>query len=86
MKTRWLLRQCVLLVFIVELVSWHEAFPQPAGPAGLIEGAKKEGRAVWYAALNINDSNALLSRFEQKYPFIKTELLRAGANNFLTAF
>ena len=82
-KPRWLLRQCVLLLLMVELISWHEAFPQPAGQASLIEGAKKEGRAVWYAAMNINDSNALLSRFEQKYPFIKTELLRAGAEQLL---
>ena len=82
-KPRWLLRQCVLLLLMVELISWQEAFPQPAGQAGLIEGAKKEGRVVWYGALNINDSNALLSRFEQKYPFIKTELLRAGAEQLL---
>jgi iron(III) transport system substrate-binding protein len=78
-----LLRQCVLLLFMLELVSYHEAFSQPAGQAGLIEGAKKEARVVWYAAMNINDSNALLSRFEQKYPFIKTELLRAGAEQLL---
>ena len=83
MKTRWLLRRWFLLVLVVELVSWGEAFPQPAGPASLIEGAKKEGRVVWYATLNINDSNALLSRFEQKYPFVKTELLRAGSEQFL---
>ena len=38
---------------------------------------------VWYATLNINDSNALLRRFEQKYPFIKTELLRAGSEQLL---
>jgi len=83
MKTRWLLRRWFLLVLVVELVSWREAFPQPAGPASLSEGAKKEGRVVWYATLNINDSNALLSRFEQKYPFVKTELLRAGSEQLL---
>src|SRR5580765_2899995 len=83
MKTRWLLRRWFLLVLVVELVSWREAFPQPAGPGSLIEGAKKEGRVVWYATLNINDSNALLSRFEQKYPFVKTELLRAGSEQLL---
>src|SRR6266850_4347906 len=83
MKTRWLLRRWFLLALVVELVSWREAFPQPAGPASLIEGAKKEGRVVWYATLNINDSNVLLSRFEQKYPFIKTELLRAGSEQLL---
>lgn len=82
-KSRRLLRPCVLLLLLVELIPWQEAFPQPAGQAGLIEGAKKEGRVVWYGALNINDSNSLLSRFEQKYPFIKTELLRAGAEQLL---
>src|SRR5580765_2510037 len=82
-KTHWFLRQCVLLVFMIQLVPWREAFPQSTGQAGLIEGAKKEGKVVWYAAMNINDSNALLSRFEKKYPFIKTELLRAGAEQLL---
>lgn len=82
-KTHWFLRQCVYLVLMIQLVPWNEAFPQSTGQAGLIEGAKKEGKAVWYAAMNINDSNALLSRFEKKYPFIKTELLRAGAEQLL---
>jgi hypothetical protein len=67
-KARWSLYRCFLLVFVIELVSWREAFPQPAGVITLIEGAKKEGRVVWYATLNINDSNALLSRFEQTSP------------------
>jgi iron(III) transport system substrate-binding protein len=82
-RHHWFLCQCILLILIVELVSWREAFPQSTGQAGLIEGAKKEGRVVWYAAMNINDSNALLSRFQQKYPFIKPELLRAGAEQLL---
>ena len=37
---------------------------------------KKEGEVVFYTPLNINDSRPLLQRFEQRYPFIKTELLR----------
>ena len=45
-KTRWLLYRCFLLVFVIELVSWREAFPRSAGPATLIEGAKKEGRVA----------------------------------------
>ena len=68
---------------MIQLAPWNEAFPQSTGQAGLIERAKKEGRVVWYAAMNVNDSNALLSRFEKKYPFIKTELLRAGAEQLL---
>ena len=82
-KTLRLLPKCIVLVSALEIFFGNEAYPQPTGQAGLIEGAKKEGRVVWYATLNINDSNALLSRFEQKYPFIKTELLRAGSEQLL---
>ena len=82
-KARELLPQYILLVFILELFSWHGAICQTSGQASVIEGAKKEGRVVWYATLNINDSNALLQRFEQKYPFVKMELLRAGSEQLL---
>jgi len=64
-------------------LGWAEVFAQAGGQASVIEGAKKEGKVVWYATLNISDSNALLRRFEQKYPFIKTELLRAGSEQLL---
>lgn len=50
----------------------------------LIEGAKKEGKLVWYTALNINDATMLTKRFEQIYPFIKTESLRLGQRDLLT--
>jgi iron(III) transport system substrate-binding protein len=82
-KARELLPQCILLVFILELFSWRGAFCQTSGQTSVIEGAKKEGKVVWYATLNISDSNALLHRFEQKYPFIKMELLRAGSEQLL---
>ena len=74
---------CLFLFLVLDFVFGHFAFSQSPGQASLIEGAKKEGKVTWYATLNINDSNALLSRFEQKYPFIKTELLRAGTEQLL---
>ena len=52
-------------------------------PAATLEAAKKEGQVVFYTPLNINDSRPLLQRFEQKYPFIKTELLRLSAEPLL---
>jgi len=52
--------------------------------AKLLEGAKKEGRFLWYTALNVNDSDMLIKRFEQKYPFIKGEMLRLGSTQLLT--
>lgn len=54
-----------------------------AAPQAIIEGAKKEGQAVFYTPLNINDSQPMLQRFEHKYPFIKTELLRMSAEPLL---
>jgi len=48
-----------------------------------LEAAKKEGQVVFYTPLNINDSRLLLQRFEQRYPFIKTELLRLSAEPLL---
>jgi len=52
-------------------------------PAATLEAAKKEGQVVFYTPLNINDSRLLLQRFEQRYPFIKTELLRLSAEPLL---
>jgi iron(III) transport system substrate-binding protein len=54
-----------------------------APSAALFEAAKKEGEVVFYTPLNINDSRPLLQRFEQRYPFIKTELLRLSAEPLL---
>jgi iron(III) transport system substrate-binding protein len=82
-QARDLLPQSILLLFLLECFFGSGAFCQPSGQASLIEGAKKEGQVVWYATLNISDSNALLNRFNQKYPFIKTELLRAGSEQLL---
>jgi iron(III) transport system substrate-binding protein len=54
-----------------------------AGPAGVIEGAKREGNVVFYGPLNINDSRMLAKRFEEKYPFIKVEILRMSGEPLL---
>jgi iron(III) transport system substrate-binding protein len=41
-----------------------------------VEGAKKEGKLVYYTVLTLPESQALVAAFEKKYPFIKTELFR----------
>ena len=41
-----------------------------------MEGAKKEGKLVYYTVLTVPESRALLAAFEKKYPFIQTELFR----------
>lgn len=51
--------------------------------AKLIEGAKKEGRVVWYTSMILPHSTPLVARFEKKYPFVKTQLIRVGGGTQL---
>jgi len=48
-----------------------------------IEGARKEGSLMYYTAMGIADSTALVKRFQEKYPFIKTDMFRAGGEKLL---
>jgi iron(III) transport system substrate-binding protein len=50
----------------------------------LIEGAKKEGELVYYNSMNMEESTALIPRFEKKYPFLKVRLNRNGSEKLLT--
>jgi len=64
--------------------TFSSAWGQSEHTKRLIEGAKKEGKLLWYTALNINDATMLTKRFEQLYPFIKTEMLRLGGRELVT--
>ena len=59
-------------------------FAQSDHTSRLIEGAKKEGKLLWYTALNIKDADMLTKRFEEKYPFVKSQTLRLGTFQLLT--
>jgi iron(III) transport system substrate-binding protein len=73
------------VIFLTMIVSESSAFGAQSDPASrIIEGAKKEGALVWYTALNLNDSEMLTKRFEQLYPFIKTETLRLSSFSLLS--
>jgi iron(III) transport system substrate-binding protein len=43
----------------------------------LIEGAKKEGKLVFYTSVETEFARSLTSAFEGKYPFIKTDIFRS---------
>jgi iron(III) transport system substrate-binding protein len=49
----------------------------------IVEGAKKEGALTWWTTTNLDLSQKILERFEKKYPFVKTELFRAGRGPLL---
>src|SRR5207342_896060 len=56
------------------------AAPPPSGvtPA-LIEAARKEGKASFYTALELNTSERLARTFEAKYPGVAIRVERSGA-------
>lgn len=80
----------LLIVSLVYLLcgisSPDSSLAQDSVTAKLIEGAKKEGKMIFYSSLNIEDNNGLLKKFEEKYPFIKTELNRLNADRLLIRF
>src|SRR5262249_61733683 len=53
---------------------------QPA----IIEGAKKEGKLVWYTSMAVDTSKPLLDAFLKDYPFIQAELVRLGEEQLMT--
>jgi iron(III) transport system substrate-binding protein len=73
------------IFFVLSLTAYSSViFAQSDHTARLIEGAKKEKSLLWYTALNIQDANMLTKKFEEQYPFIKTQTLRLGTFQLLT--
>lgn len=58
-------------------------YAQSTAQSSLIEGAKKEGKLVWYTSMAIDTSKPLLDAFLKEYPFIKAELVRAGEEQLM---
>lgn len=51
----------------------YDATPQ------LVEAARKEGKVVWYSATDVQVAEKLARAFEAKYPGIKVQVERSGA-------
>jgi iron(III) transport system substrate-binding protein len=49
--------------------------------AKLIDGAKREGKVVYYGTIAIDQSTPLLEAFRAQYPFLKPEYYRSGNIN-----
>src|SRR6185503_9616568 len=46
----------------------------------LLDGAKAEGKIVWYTSLSGNDKE-IVEAFKKKYPEINIDVYRAGSND-----
>ncbi|MBI4522718.1 MAG: extracellular solute-binding protein [Deltaproteobacteria bacterium] len=79
MKPRPYLRAVVILISLI-LTAAVCADPLEK----ISEGAKKEGKLVFYAVLSAPETRALLDGFQHKYPAIQTEQFRLGADKMRT--
>lgn len=64
----------LLLVVFSGAVYGAETEPRAAA---LVEGAKKEGKMVFYTSVETAFARSLTTAFEAKYPFIKTDIFRS---------
>ncbi len=83
MNLRTLLRSTALISLLAILSPASVQSGVSAHTKKLIEGAKKEGKVVWYTTMTITESKKMLDRFQKKYPFIKGALLRTGGGPLL---
>jgi ABC-type glycerol-3-phosphate transport system substrate-binding protein len=56
------------------------AYSNPDRERVLIEGAKREGKLVWYTTLAADQNKQLAGAFEAKYRGVKVETFRTGSS------
>jgi iron(III) transport system substrate-binding protein len=66
-------------LLLLPAVSW----PQSSADPKVIDGARKEGKLVYYTTMTLDQSKITVDRFEKKYPFIKVDLFRTGGGPLL---
>jgi iron(III) transport system substrate-binding protein len=79
------------MFFLASTSLWAQSKPKTAdelaaylGPDRekvLLEGAKAEGKVVWYTSLAGGSYKALVKAFEEKYPGVKVEVYRGGSKD-----
>lgn len=72
----------IVLALSVALVSaWQNSHAAVAD--NLLEGARKEGKMVFYTSVETEFARVLTSGFEAKYPFVKTDIFRSTHDKIL---
>ena len=76
--------------FLIIAPAWSQT-SKPSSPADLasyagsdrerllLEGAKREGKVVWYTTLAAEQNKQIANAFETKYPGVKVETFRTGS-------
>jgi ABC-type Fe3+ transport system substrate-binding protein len=78
-----LLSQVFLLVYFVCLPI-RPTHAQESPDPKIVQAARKEGEIVWYTTMSADQSNAFMTRFQQKYSFLKPSVIRLGGNALLS--
>lgn len=85
------IRIALFFTFLITTPAWTQT-GKPSTPAELasytgadrerllVEGAKREGKLVWYTTLAVVQNKQIASTFEAKYPGVKVETYRAGSS------
>jgi len=73
----------ILMVGAIALIGGLNFSNIWAGDAADVKQAKTEGNLVWYTSMHIGNSQVLLKKFEEKYPFIKATLFRSTSEKVL---
>ncbi len=71
------------LILFAVLLALHRDFSN-AQESSYIAGAKKEGQVNLYATASLTTTQAAVKAFEQRYPFVKVNYARVGAENMLS--
>jgi iron(III) transport system substrate-binding protein len=74
----------VLLLFLSLFCKSAHGAEGDARQRLLIDGAKKEGKLVFYTSVETEFARSLSAAFEAKYPFIKTDIFRSTHEKILS--
>ena len=78
----------IALTFLLSFLSLFSnsayAAESDAQQRQLIDGAKKEGKLVFYTSVETEFARSLTTGFEGKYPFIKTDIFRSTHEKILS--
>src|SRR5262245_47408545 len=69
---------------VADALVWLVLFPGWVLAQSIIDGAKKEGRVVFYASMETQSAQMLVAQFEKRYPFIKVDATRIGSERMAT--
>ena len=80
----------LLFLFLTTAAAWSQSKPSslaelasyngPDRERLLLEGAKREGKLVWYTTLAADQNKQIANAFEAKYPGVRVETYRTGSS------